>query len=187
MIRLAVALDKMRRQRLPILAPIATIFVAVGSFSPAMADGSIVVAARETAVTIAPRAAGLEVDLPAIEFALRAAIECKGEPVSVTLSVADAFTTIGRDALRDRRAAEALIEVPAGQLALGPNKAFCVAENEGTSDELLLPGFTTVHASLRCTRDDVESLHFASAPLQLRLSCAREPEPDQESSDEPDR
>ena len=152
-----------------------------------MADGNIVVAARETSVAVAPRAAGLEIDLPAIKFALRAAIQCKGEPVSVTLSVADTFTTIGGDALRDQRAAEATVEVPAGQLALAKNEAFCIAGDAATSDEMLLAGFTTVHASLRCATDDNESLHFASAPLQVKLNCVREPAPDQEPSDDPSR
>jgi hypothetical protein len=177
----------MRRQRLPILAPIATILVVTGIFSPAMADGNIVVAARETSVEVAPRAPGLELKLPIIEFALRAAIQCTGDPVTVTFSVADAFTTIGRDALRDQRAAKAAVKVPAGQLAPAATEAFCISEDTETSDVLFLPGFTTVHASLRCTDDDVESLHFASAPLQLRLSCSREPAENQESSDDPDR
>lgn len=176
----------MRRQRLPILAPIAAIVVTTGIFSPARADDNIVVAARETSVAVAPRAAGLDVvNLPAVGFALRAAIQCKGEPVSVTLSIADTFTTIGRDALLDKRAAEATVEVAAGQLALAAHDGFCIAEDRATSDELLLPGFTTAHASLRCMNGDVESLHFASAPLQLRLSCAREPDAPQEEPDAP--
>ncbi len=178
----------MRQRRLPILAPIAAIVAATGIFSPAVADGNIVVAARETRVIIPPRADRLElVNLPVVEFALRAAIECKGEAVSVTLSIADTFLTIGRDALLDQRAAEATVRVPADQLILAASSAFCVAEDQATADELLLPGFTTAHASLRCTDDDIESLHFASAPLQLRLSCAREPETPQEASDESDR
>lgn len=146
------------------------------------------VAARETVVVVPPRAASLElVNLPAVEFALRAAIQCKGEAVSVTLSIADTFTTIGRDGLLGKRAAEATVEVPAEQLALVADSAFCIAEDRDTADELLLPGFTTAHASLRCANDDVESLHFASAPLQLRLSCAREAAAPQEASDEPVR
>lgn len=178
----------MRQQRLPILAPIAAIIVATGFFSPAHAEGNIVVAAQETAVTVPPRAARLKlVNLPAIEFALRAAIRCKGEPLSVTLSVADTFTTIGREALVDKRAAEARIEVPPGQLALAAHRSFCIDDDATTADELLLPGFATVHASLRCMSDNGESLHFASAPLQLRLSCAREPEATQESPDDSER
>lgn len=178
----------MGRERLTILAPIATIVVATGFFSPVAADGTIVVAARETSVAVSPRAADLElVNLPAIEFALRAAIQCSGEPVSVTLSVADTFRTIGREALRRQRAAEATIEVPPGQVALAASNAFCIAGDAQTSDELLLPGFTTLHASLRCSANGVESLHSASAPLQLRLSCVREPEEHQESSDAADR
>ena len=149
-----------------------------------LADGNIVVAAQETAVTVRPQPARLHlVNLPPLEFALRDAIECKGKPVSVTLSVADAYRTIHSDDLDGARAAEAALRVPPRQLALAASSRFCVVDDPESSDELLVTGFATVHASLRCESEDEVSAHFASAPLRVRLSCEREPEETQESSD----
>jgi hypothetical protein len=144
---------------------------------PVQADGDIVVAARETRAVVAPRNPRLRlVNLPALEFALRAAIRCKGEPVSVTLSVSDTFRTLTGDDLKNERAAETILAVPARQLALAASSRFCIADDPESADELLVRGFATVHASVRCRADDSTSAHFTSAPLQVRLTCAREPE-----------
>lgn len=153
---------------------------------PVQADGDIVVAARETQAVVAPRSPRLRlVNLPALEFALRAAIKCKGEPVSVTLSVSDTFRTLTGDDLDTERAAETILRVPARQLALAASSRFCITDDPESADELLVRGFATVHASLRCLADDSTSAHFASAPLQVRLKCAREPEEDTQEVPEP--
>ena len=120
------------------------------------------------------------VGLPAIEFALRAAIQCKGEAVSLTLSIADTFKTLGKEELRDKRAATATLAVPARQMTLAASSRFCVDGDSESADELLVPGFATAYASLRCAREEHVSAHFGSTPLQLRLSCARTPEEPQE-------
>jgi hypothetical protein len=152
------------------------------------AAGDIVVAARETTAVVTPRAAHLKlVNLPALEFGLRAAFKCKGEPVSVTLSVADTHTTLRRDDLATDRAAETTLIVPPRQLALAANSRFCIADDPETDDQLLVPGLATVHASLRCSGEDGDSVHFASAPLQVRLVCARQPDDDQSPSEASDK
>ncbi len=144
--------------------------------------GDIVVAARETAASVAPAEAPRElVNLPALEFGLRAAFKCSGSPVSLTLSVADTHTTLPQDQLTDQRSAEATLKVPTRQLALAASSPFCIADDPDSSDELLVPGFATVHASLRCSGDDGESAHFASAPLKVRLICERASGAGQES------
>ena len=144
---------------------------------PVQADGDIVVAAQETQAVVAPRNPRLRlVNLPALEFALRAAIKCKGKPVSVTLSVADTFRTLTDADLANERAAETILKVPAQQLTLASSSRFCIADDPESADELLVHGFATAHASLQCQRDDATSAHFASAPLQVRLTCARAPE-----------
>ena len=151
--------------------------------SSARADGNIIVAAQETVATVSPRSPRLKlVNLPRLEFALRAAIQCKGIPVSVTLSVADTFKTIGGNDLEGQRAAEITLSVPPRQLALAASSRFCIADDPDSADELLVDGFTTAHASLRCQTDDRTSAHFASAPLKVRLTCAREDEEDQAPS-----
>ncbi len=167
----------MKQRRSHILALFALIVATLASFAPAHADGQVVVAAQETSAIVTPRTADLKlVDLPALEFALRAAIRCKGEKVSLTLSVADTFKTLGADELADKRAAEATLTVPAGQLALAASSQFCISGDEDSSDELLVPGLATAHASLQCARDGATSVHYASAPLQVRLNCVRPPD-----------
>jgi hypothetical protein len=151
----------------------------------ALADGTIVVAAHETEIAVPPRPAHSKlVNLPQLEFALRAAIQCNGEPVSVTLSVADTYQTISRETLARARAAEAVLSVPPRQLALAANSHFCIAEDPESTNEMLVSGFATAHASLRCESGDKSSAHFASAPLQVRLRCERELQEDRQAPSE---
>ena len=152
--------------------------------SAAAADG-IIVAARETTAVVAPRAADLPlVNLPALEFALRAAIRCNGDPVSLTFSIADTFRTLDSESLGDQRAAETTLTVPPRQLALVASSRFCLADDDTSTNELVVPGMATAHASLQCLDDGRLAVHFASAPLQVRLSCEREPDDDQEVDSE---
>jgi hypothetical protein len=141
---------------------------------PANAENEIVVAAQEAEVRVAPRAAHLRlVNLPALEFALRAAYRCRGEVISLTLSVSDTVQTLARDVLADQRAAEVSLAVPAQQVAMADSGGFCVAGDPGSANELRVTGFVTAAASLRCSRDGNDSVRYASAPLTVRLICAR--------------
>ena len=169
------------------LPPILALFAAAMTAASAVAAGDIVIAARETTAVVAPREARLKlVNLPALEFALRAAFKCSGKPVSVTLSISDTHATLSQDQLADRRAAETTLTVPPHQLALAASSRFCIAGDPNTADELLVPGLATAHASLQCSDENGASVHFASSPLQVRLICERQPDYDQAPSDAPD-
>lgn len=171
----------MKPGRVPILA----LFVFSTVVSTAVADNVIVVAAQEARATVAPRPRQARVvSLPPLTFKLRAAIRCVGEPVSVTLSIADTFVTMGRDELIGQRATEASLTVPARQLTMASAKQFCIKDEDESEDELLAPGFATAHASLQCENDARVSVLYASAPLKLRLSCARLPD-DSEADQDP--
>ena len=155
-----------------ILAPFLALLLSIAL--PADADNEIVIAAQEAEVRVAPRAAHLRlVNLPALEFALRAAYRCRGEVISLTLSVSDTVQTLARDLLADQRAAEVRLAVPAQQVAMADSGGFCVAGDPETADELRVAGFATAAASLRCSRDGNDSVRYASAPLTVRLVCAR--------------
>ena len=172
----------MNHHRVPILALLATILLVVG---PAFADSGVVVAAHETEISVTPRNARLRlVNLPTIEFGLRAAIRCSGVPVSLTLSISDTFKTVGADRLDGQRAVEATLTVPPRQLALAASRQFCIADDDNSVNELLVPGFVTAHASLRCDKDGVSTMVFASAPLQLRLTCERPSADDDQDASE---
>jgi len=173
----------MEHNRKYILAPFAVFIATIVCTSPALASGEIIVAAQETEASVTPRAPRLRlVNLPVLEFSLRAAIRCKGETVSVTLSVADTVTTLRGEEFDDQWSAEETLTVPASQLALAASSRFCIANDGESTDELLVRGFTTAHASLRCAGEQGESVHFSSTPLQVRLTCMREPEDPQEPS-----
>jgi hypothetical protein len=156
---------------------ILALFVIAAPVSTAVADNTIVVAAQEAEASVAPRSADTRVvSLPPLTFNLRAAIRCAGDPVSVTLSIADTFVTRGRDELETERATEVSLTVPAQQLALAPVRQFCVEDETESGDELVAPGFATAHASLQCENETGVSMLYASAPLNLKLSCARSPD-----------
>jgi len=155
---------------------ILALFVAATAAPVAIADNMIVVAAQEAAATVSPRPARIRVvDLPPLTFELRAAIRCAGDAVSVTVSVADTYVTRDREDLDGQRATEVSMTVPAQQLAMASGQRFCVADDLETEDELLASGFATAHASLRCEDETGVSVHYTSAPLSLKLDCAREP------------
>ena len=167
--------------RVPILA-----IIIAGFVTPVHAGDGIVIAAREAHSTVRPRQNGSRpIDLPVLEFALRAVMRCTGKATSLTLSVADTFTTLDRDRLAGKRATDLVLSVPGRQVALAASGRFCVADDEASANELLVPGLVTAHASLQCEKDGERSAHFASAPLQVRIGCARSREEPQEPSDAP--
>lgn len=171
----------------PIVTSITVTVATVAAFNAAIAADDIVVAAQETTAVVTPREAHLKlVNLPALEFGLRAAFKCKGQPVSVTLSVADTHTTLRGEDLASQRSVEVVLSVPPRQLALAASSRFCVADAPETDDELLVSGLATAHASLRCSSDTGDTALFASAPLQVRLICARQPDEDQSAVDASD-
>lgn len=162
---------------------ILALFLATVCITGVRADEFIVLSAQETEVTVAPRAADLRlVALPAVEFNLRVAVDCSGEAESLTISVADTFTTLKKAHIGDQHSAEASLRVPARQLILAASSNFCTTDEAGTEDLLLVPGFVTAHASLRCAAQESTTIHFASAPLQIRLRCNRGLGESQESS-----
>lgn len=172
--------------RQPILTLFLIQFVALAGIQQALADGQIIVASRETETSVSPGPPGARlIQLPELEFRLRAVVKCKGEPSSVTISIADTVSTLGPEALEDDRSSETALTVPPTQLPLAASSRFCVAGDSSTADEMLVPGLATAHASLRCQNGERESVHFANTQLHLRLKCVREPLEPQVASDSP--
>ncbi len=167
----------MNINRVSILA----LFVATGYIPTAFAGESVAVVAEEAEIVVTPRAANLKlIELPALDVALRATFQCAGIAESLTLSVADSYTTLGQDAIADQRSANLLLTVPAPQLSLAASSGFCLKDDVASTNELLVPGLATAHASLRCRTEDGVTVHFASGPLQVRLRCSRPSTEDQD-------
>jgi len=118
--------------------PILALFVAAIYIPTADAGESVVVAARETQAVVTPGAPHLRlVNLPALNFGLRAAFKCTGTAESLTFSVADTYKTLGEDAISGKRSTEAVLTVPARQLTLAAGSRFCIADDDSSTDELL--------------------------------------------------
>ena len=163
--------------------PILALLVAANTTPCAHADGSIDVVAQPAEALVVPRAPGLAlINLPALDFRLRATLECPGSAKSLTLSVADTVTTLGSDVLGEQRSAEASLTVPARQVALAASSDFCLEADPTSADELTVPGLVTAHASLHCANDGRISAYFASAPVEVRLVCVRPTAEDQDAS-----
>jgi len=163
---------------------ILALFLSAVCILDASAENRVFLAAQETETTIEPRAVQQRhANLPALTFDLRVVVECPGETESLTLSIADTFKTLDKEDIEGRRSAETSLSVPASQLALTASDSFCIEDDtEEAADELVVPGFLTAFASLRCAGQDGPSMHFASAPLQVRLKCERQPSETQEPS-----
>jgi len=166
------------------LAPILALFLFAVGILDASAEDRVFLAAQEAEAMIAPRGTQQGVaELPALTFDLRVAMECPGETESLTLTVADTFVTLEKEDIGAQLSAETSLSVPASQLTLGPTDNFCVRDDvEEAADELVMPGFLTAFASLRCAGRDGPTMHFASAPLQVRLKCERRSGETQDSS-----
>jgi len=167
----------MNNRQVPILA----LFIATIVAPFAHAGDNLSIAAQQAEAIVTPRASDSKlVKLPTLDVRLRASLRCSGDAESLTLSVADTVTTLGSTELGEQTTAEASLTVPAQQVALVASSHFCLEEDPTSADELTVAGLVTVHASLRCDNDDRSSAHFASAPLKVRLVCAREAREDQE-------
>lgn len=155
-------------KRVPILLPIlASVLLSAGS----RADVAVEVAEAE--VAIEPRKTlRAEIRLPPVAFQIAATLSCAGQPVSFTLSVADAYQTWRGDQLNEAGVIEASISVPPRQLALVlAGSPFCLADDPAGPESLLVPGVATAQAALQCVSETGTTLHYASAPLPLRLLC----------------
>jgi len=155
-------------KRVPILLPIAaSVLLSASSW----ADVAVEVA--ETEATIEPRKTlRAEIRLPPVAFEIAATLSCAGQPVSFTLSVADVHKTWRGDQLDETGVIEASISVPPPQLALVlAGSPFCLAGDSAGPESLLVPGVATAQASLQCASETGTTLHYASAPLPLRLLC----------------
>jgi hypothetical protein len=138
------------------------------------ADDALTLHAKETSAQLAPREQGpQQVSLPSLEFSLLATIACpSGTNVeSVTVSIADTHKRFGPDEIPDKSALDARISVPANQIAPVTVSDFCVSEEPGDKNGLLVPGVATAQVSMRCRSENELSVYFNSAVLPIRLHC----------------
>ena len=110
--------------------------------------------------------------LPELVFPLRIDAHCGrgGEVQTVSISVADTRKTIAGDELSTRGPLHTSVTVSPRQIAPLALQQFCDAD-AAKGQTLLLATALTAQVSLRCTRDDEQSILFDARPLDIRLVC----------------
>ena len=124
------------------------------------------------------------VNLPDLEFPLSISPHCAegGQPESLSITIADTQRTLRREDLQSAASIDVSMRVSANQLAPFALRGFCVdPTSEGRS--MLLTAALAAQVSLRCTRDEQQSIVFAAEPLDIRVDClgsaaTAEPAPD---------
>lgn len=114
--------------------------------------------------------------LPALEFEISVAAQCKAgaRAETISISVADTHTVYRVDGSNGKATFEATLRIPRLQLAPLATQGFCIGDelNSGTVQSLLIRAAMTAQVSLRCAREDGPSMHFEAVPLDIMLICA---------------
>lgn len=160
---------------------------------------SLAISADTPTVTIEPRSAGRGfVVLPTLEFRFRLTPACAAgwQTRAVTLGIADTRLTLEPGAA-DGDVLEALLSVPAAQLAPLPITGFCetvpeTAESDARltvaaaadsapaalpvpGGELTVDAAVSAQAALLCASESGERLTFVARPLAITLICSGPP------------
>lgn len=131
--------------------------------SASMANASIAPAARQKRT----------IQLPALDFEFDLLASCPEgqQPLSVSASIADTRQRLELRAVNGKHQANAVVTVPAAQIAPVVTQGFCSAEDPATLRSLDIAGTLTAQISLRCGAEDAQSAYFLSLPLDVRLVC----------------
>jgi len=137
---------------------------------PVFADAKLAAYASEARAEISPRDERRTIRLPQLDFPVRAEFDCPDDALaeSVTIGIADAYQRYAPN--EDDASFDAVITVPANQIAPIATGEFC-ADSEIVGEDLLLSGVATAQLSLRCVAEDGQFVSFASLELPLRLVC----------------
>ena len=113
--------------------------------------------------------------LPELEFQLRIDAHCaRGAAIqSLSISVADTRQTIAGEKFPANDVVATTVSVSPRQIAPIAVEEFCVADAQRGESRLLQTALTA-QISLRCARNETQSVVFAAEPLDVRLLCATE-------------
>lgn len=113
-------------------------------------------------------------ELPSLEFPVRIAPGCPGgtDVESVSVTVADSRHVFRAERFEDEAVLEAILAVPAQQLAPLPVANFCVEAAPGTEQSLRIPGVLTAHASLRCSSPSGDRVFYEVLSLGVEIACS---------------
>ena len=113
--------------------------------------------------------------LPDLDFPMRVVARCSsgGTPESISISIADTRVSFSREALSEDNVLETSIRVASRQTAPVAVEGFC-SSVAAPSEPLLLNTALTAQVSLRCVRDNGQSIAFRARALDVFVNCAPE-------------
>jgi hypothetical protein len=114
------------------------------------------------------------VRLPELEFVLSVSTRCaaNGRPESLSITIADTRESLRGEALQEATTVDVPVRVSANQLAPFALQEFCT-DPAAEGDSITLSSALTAQASLRCARDEQQSIVFAAEPLDVLVYCIR--------------
>lgn len=112
------------------------------------------------------------VHLPELEYMLKVSPRCAGgaRPESLSVTIADTRKTLSGEALLAGDPVDMSMRISANQLAPFALQEFCTNQ-ESAGESLLLTSALTVQASLRCARNEKQSIVYAAEALDIRADC----------------
>lgn len=112
------------------------------------------------------------VRLPELEFLVKVTPRCAGgaDPESLSLTIADTRRTLSGEALQAGGPIDISLRISANQVAPFALREFCI-NPESAGESLLLTSALTVQASLRCVREERQSIVYAAEALDITAVC----------------
>jgi len=129
--------------------------------------------AEPAVATIARRAGGRRLTQPPeLKFDLHIRTRCARGwlPESVSISVADTKKTISGEELLSESSIETSILVSPRQLAPIALQDFCVI-GDSAQQSLIVTTALTAHVSLRCAREDDQTIVYSAKALDILINC----------------
>lgn len=110
-----------------------------------------------------------------LEFPISIVAECNSgdQAESVSISVADSRQLHRLPESKSPVQIETTIRLPARQAAPIVIEKFCTTEDGPRApNRLLVAAAFTAHVSLRCSGENRQSIHYATAPLDISFRCS---------------
>ena len=175
-----------RLHRYPFMLVAIAGFVSTSSLSAA---DELELNASTPEVTISTRPAGRNfVSLPSLGYRFSVEARCTAgrKAQAISLSVADTRVSVPTDNLPADGPIDVEMTVPADQIGPIPLNEFCISNDSDKSREqmlLTIPSVLSAQASLLCADESGGQMSYASASLDVTLSCEPPDEPQTHSID----
>jgi hypothetical protein len=167
-------------------------FVAIAGFLAAAGSATadeLQLDASTPEVNISTRPVGINfIRLPSLGYRFSVDARCTGgrQPQLISLSIADTRVSVPTADLAQDGPIEVEMTVPADQIGPIPLNEFCVSDDSNSTlpqTSLTIPSVLSAQASLLCAGESGSEMSYASASLDVELSCESADEPQTQTID----